>query len=156
MTVEETFLVRHSFVMQPGAEVMSWRPSNSQNMTFYAGQGILALSVITLLLSGAALGQSTLSAAEAKNHIGQKATVCGKVAGTYYGARSLNDPTFINLDKPHSTQVFKVVIWGTERSKFGNPEIDYQGKRICVTGEIAEFKRIPQIVATNPSQIRIQ
>ena len=135
---------------------MRWRPSNSQNVAFPGGQGIILLLAVTLLFSGAAPAQSTLSAAEAKNHIGEKATVCGKVANTYYGARSLNDPTFINLDKPYSTQVFKIVIWGTERSKFGNPEIDYQGKRICVTGEITEFKRIPQIVATNPSQIRIQ
>lgn len=142
--------------MQWGTEIIRWRTSSSQNVPFKQGQGILALSVITILLSGAALGQSTLSATEAKHHIGEKATVCGKVAGTYYGARSLNDPTFVNLDKPYSTQVFKVVIWGTERSKFGNPEIDYQGKRICVTGEITEFKRIPQIVATNPSQITIQ
>ena len=139
-----------------GEEIMTWRPSNSQNVSFTGVQGVLAVSVITLLLSLVALGQSTLSATEAKNHIGEKATVCGKVAGTYYGARSLDDPTFINIDKPYSTQIFKIVIWGKERSKFGNPDLDYQGKRICVTGEITEFKRIPQIVATDPSQIRIQ
>lgn len=116
----------------------------------------LLVAPLVLLLSLASHGESIISATEAKKHVGEKATVCGKVAGTHYAAESLNDPTFINLAKPYSDQVFKVVIWGRERAKFGKPEQDYRGKRICVTGEITQFKGTPQIVATDPSQIRIQ
>jgi len=119
-------------------------------------RAILSVPVITLLLSLAGYGQSSISATDAKNHIGEKATVCGKVAGTLYAAGSLDDPTFINLAKPYPDQVFKIVIWGRDRDKFGKPEQDYRGKRMCVTGEIAAFKGIPQIVATDPSQISIQ
>jgi hypothetical protein len=142
--------------MQSGQETMTLRSSNPQNVVFTGAQAILAVPVITLLLSLASHAQCSISATEAKNHIGEKATVCGKVAGTHYAAGSRDDPTFINLAKPYSDQVFKVVIWGRDRAKFGNPEQDYRGKRICVTGEITEFSRIPQIVATDPSQIEIQ
>jgi len=130
--------------------------SNPQNVVSTSAHSILNASIITLLLCLAADGQSIISATQAKKHVGEKATVCGKVAGTHYAAASLDDPTFISLAKPYSEEVFKVVIWGRERAKFGNPEQDYRGKRICVTGEITEFKGIPQIIATDPSQIRIQ
>ena len=142
--------------MESGKETMPSKSSHQQNVRCSSTHAILAITVITLLLSLPARGQSTISPAEAKSHVGEKATVCGKVAGTHYAAGSPDDPTFINLAKPYSEQVFKVVIWGRQRAKFGTPEQDYRGKHICVTGEISEFKGIPQIVATNPSQIRIQ
>lgn len=41
-----------------------------------------------------------ITAAEAKNHIGETATACGKVASTKYAASSRGQPTFINLDEP--------------------------------------------------------
>jgi len=110
---------------------------------------------ITLLLP-AADGQRTISAKQAKSHIGENATVCGKVVSSRYVGRNQEDPIFINLDKPYSEQVFKVLIWGRDLAKFRNPEQDYLRKRICVTGEITQFGGVPQIVATDPSQIGIQ
>jgi DNA/RNA endonuclease YhcR with UshA esterase domain len=47
-----------------------------------------------------------------------------------------------------------VLIWGENRSKFGTPESEYKGKRICVTGKITEFRGKPEIVANDPQQIR--
>ena len=113
------------------------------------------IRTMTLFLPLVAHGQSIISAKEAKSHIGENATVCGKVAGSRYLGRSQEDPIFINIDKPYSEQVFKVVIWGRDLAKFKNPEQDYLGKRICVMGEITQFRGVPQIVATDPSQIRI-
>jgi len=63
--------------------------------------------------------------------------------------------TFLNLDKPYPNQIFTVVIWGSDRSKFGTPEVDYKGKRICVTGKITEFRNVPQIIADRPQQIQV-
>ena len=39
-------------------------------------------------LSQAASAANTLTADEAKNHIGETATVCGVIAGTHYAART--------------------------------------------------------------------
>lgn len=119
------------------------------------GRVVVVLGVVVLLaVSGFA--QSPISAAEAKNHVGERATVCGEVASTHYAARSRGNPTFINLDKPYPDQIFTVLIWGSDRPKFGDPEEMYRNKRICATGKIADYKGVPEIVAYEPSQIKIK
>mgnify|MGYP001028984862 CR=1 FL=1 len=100
--------------------------------------------------------QQKLTAAQAKDHIGEEATVCGMVASTRYAATSRGKPTFLNLEKPYPNQVFTVVIWGENRAKFGKPEVDYEGKKICVTGTITSYRGVPQIVADNPKQIKLE
>ncbi|SRR6266496_4161448 len=115
-----------------------------------------ALVIPIIVVLWTALGHSQISAAEAKNHVGEKATVCGEVASTHYAARSRGNPTFINLDKPYPNQIFTVLIWGSDRPKFGDPEEAYRSKRICVTGKISDYKGVPEIVADEPSEIKVQ
>jgi len=69
---------------------------------------------------------------------------------------SPSEPTFLNLDAPYPRQVFTVVIWGSDRPKFSAPEEKYRGKQICVTGQIKEFRGVPEIVAYEPAQIKTQ
>jgi len=45
------------------------------------------------------------------------------------------------------------VIFGTDREKFGQPEVKYRDKEICVTGKIEEFRGTPEIVVKDPKQI---
>jgi len=97
-----------------------------------------------------------LTAAEAKDHIGEKATVCGKVASTRYAATTRGKPTFLNLDKPYPSQVFTVLIWGENREKFGAPEEIYRDKQICVNGKITEYRNAPEIVVSEPGSIEVQ
>ena len=96
-----------------------------------------------------------LAAAQAKDHIGEVATVCGVVASAKYAASSPGRPTFLNLDKPYPTQVFTVVILGENRAKFDKPEVDYKGKTICVTGKIGSYRGVPQVEAKEPEQIKV-
>ena len=116
------------------------------------------LAILALSVAWAALGhaQVSISAAEAKDHVGEKATVCGEVASTHYAARSRGNPTFINLDKPYPNQIFTILIWGSDRPKFGDPEETYRGKQICVTGKISIYRGEAEMIAYEPSQIRIQ
>jgi hypothetical protein len=65
-------------------------------------------------------------------------------------------PTFLNLDKPYPNQIFTVVIWGNNRSKFKTPEEDYKDKKICVTGKITAYDGLPEIIADDAKQIRIE
>ena len=74
-----------------------------------------------------------LTAVEAKDHVGERATVCGKVATSRYASKSKGQPTFLNLDQAYPQQIFTVLIWGTDRSKFGEPESKYRDQKICVT-----------------------
>ena len=110
------------------------------------------------LMSLLAFGQSSsvkLSATEAKNHIGQQATVCGKVASTRYASTSRGKPTFLNLGKPYPNQVFTILIWGENREKFGTPEEKYRDQQVCVTGNITEYRGAPEIVASDPHTIEV-
>ena len=117
---------------------------------------LAALPVLTfvLLAIAPALAQKTLTASEAKDHIGEQATVCGKVVSTRFAESSRGSPTFLNLDQPDPNQVFTLVIWGSDRSKFGDPETAYRGKRICVTGKVSSFKGVPEVIASEPSQVK--
>ena len=117
---------------------------------------MLVASVFLALGTALAYAQTSISTVEAKNHVGEKATVCGQVASTHYAARSRGNPTFINLDKQYPDQIFTVLIWGSDRRKFGGPEETYGGRHICVTGKISDFKGVPEIVVYEPWQIKVQ
>lgn len=97
-----------------------------------------------------------ITAVEAKNHIGERATVCGNVVSTHYASRSKGSPTFLNLDEPYPRQIFTILIWGSDRPKFGDPEAKYGNRKVCVTGLIKDYKGAPEVVAEQPSQVEIQ
>ncbi len=116
----------------------------------------LSMLAFALLATSSLLSQKTLTATEAKAHIGEHATVCGKVVSTRWAESSRGSPTFLNFDQAYPDQVFTLVIWGNDRSKFDNPETTYRGKRVCVTGKISAYKGVPEVIANDPSQIRVQ
>ena len=111
----------------------------------------VALSIA--LLSQTLLASDPIPAAKAKEHVGQDGTVCGKVADTRY-LDSGKKPTFLNFDERYPNHTFTAVIIGENRAKFGEPEKDYRDKDICVTGKIEDFNGKPQIVVTEPQQIK--
>src|SRR5713101_1857923 len=113
------------------------------------------VSLLGLALAAPAIAQKKLMASEAKEHFGETATVCGEVVSTRYADSTKGQPTFLNLDKPYPNQVFTIVIWGNNRSKFGTPENDYKGKRVCVSGKITAYAGLPEIVVDEPKQIKI-
>ena len=114
----------------------------------------IASSALSLLLTFSTAAQTNkITAAEAKDHVGEVRTVCGKVASTHYASGSKGQPTFLNLDEPHPKEVFTILIWGSDRAKFGAPETKYKDARVCVTGKITSYREKPEIIATEPSQI---
>ncbi len=94
---------------------------------------------------------------EAADHVGERATVEGLVAGTTYAADTDGKPTFLNLgvdypDKRRST----VVIWGDDRGAFPEPPEDaYADRTICATGTIELYRAIPEIEVSSPGQIEV-
>jgi DNA/RNA endonuclease YhcR with UshA esterase domain len=108
------------------------------------------------LLCQPLIPQQKITAADAKNHIGEEATVCGNVASTRYASSTRGQPIFLNLEQPYPNQIFTVVILGRNRAKFGNPESEYSGKRICVTGKIEDYRGVAEIEAKVPGQIKIE
>ncbi len=111
---------------------------------------------ITLILLSTIVFGSTLTSTQASSHIGENATVCGKVVGAHYARSSNGQPTFINLDRAYPNQKFTIVIWGDDRYQFSSPESSYSGRKVCITGYIDSYRGIPQIVAESPSQIKVK
>lgn len=90
--------------------------------TLIAYKTRLALLYAVLVALGAlpkAMADGTrVSPADAINHVGQMATVCGRVASAKYATKANRQPTFLNLDKPYPNHVFTAVIWGSDRAAF--------------------------------------
>jgi micrococcal nuclease len=60
----------------------------------------------------------------------------------------------LNFDKPYPDHTFTAFLPAANRAKFGTPEKDYIGRQICVTGKIEEYHGKPEIILTDPQQIK--
>jgi hypothetical protein len=85
--------------------------------------------------------------------VGETATVCGVVASAKFAASSRSQPTFLDMVKPYPNSAFTVVILWGDRPKFETPESSLRGKRVCVTGQIHDYRGKPEIVLSDPSQL---
>ena len=115
--------------------------------------GLLVLS--GLLGAAAVYAADSLDPADAVNHIGKEATVCGEVTGAKFSSHRKRKPTFIDFGPPHPNHVFTALIWGENRDKFDYVPESLFGKTICVSGTITEHKGKPEIKVSEPSQIRV-
>ncbi len=98
--------------------------------------------------------------ADAKNHVGEMATVCGKVVDSKifpkYGVAGRGRPVSFDLDQPEPNPIFYFVTFGAQP---GGPEeavAAYKDKQVCVTGKITMPKDTPFIMAADRSQIKPQ
>ena len=112
---------------------------------------LTASAVVGLWATSA--GAADLRPEDAERHIGETATVCGVVASAVFEADAQDQPTLLDLGEPSRHALFTAVIYRDDRSKFGTPETSLSGKRICVTGQISDYRGKPEIVLTDPNQL---
>lgn len=118
---------------------------------------VLVAVLFAVILTPNVRAQSKkLTPTEAIDHVGERATVCGSVVSTHFAARSKGQPTFLNLDRPYPSEVFTILIWGSDRPRFGAPESKYRDARICASGKITSYRGVAEIVASDPGQIEMQ
>jgi hypothetical protein len=124
-------------------------------MTFMVGK--LALLTAFVILGAPSSGNADalkISPDDAINHVGEMATVCGRVASAKYATSTRGQPTFLNLDKPYPNQVFTAVIWGSNRAAFPYAPESLGDRRICVTGTIKIYRGKAEIMVSGPNQIQ--
>lgn len=117
---------------------------------------LVALCLTTAIGGTIARAQEPIDVlpADALSHLGQYVRVCGTVTSGAYMAASSRQPTFLNFGQPYPNHEFTVVIWGTDRRKFEAPPLSlFDGRNLCVTGEVAVYKGRPQIIVREPDQI---
>jgi hypothetical protein len=110
------------------------------------------LAVIAAFLSSLIAHGQVLTTAEAKNHVGENATVCGTIASQTTATGSHGTPTFINLDQPYPHQVFTVLIWGSDKAAVGTiPETG----RVCAKGPITLYRGVPEIIVHKSADLYV-
>src|ERR1700691_2780173 len=115
------------------------------------GLQTVRLVVVALFVCSAIIQAQTLTTAQAKAHVGESATVCGKVAGERTATSSRGEPTFINLDSAYPNQVFTILIWGDDRKNVGDlPKV---GSHVCAKGMIQDYRGVPEIVVKSGGQL---
>jgi hypothetical protein len=120
---------------------------------------LLALSALVLAQTASTASSPHVTPAAAKDHIGEVATVCGKVVDNQvskYGLGGRGKPVTFDLDQPQPNQQFYFVAFGAHPDGPSEAIAAYQGKRVCVTGKIASAASGPYILAADRSQIKVE
>ncbi len=85
-----------------------------------------------------------LPADQARDHAGKKRLVCGRVASV--GSDSF--ATFLNLEEPYPDQVFTIIIWDEDESRYESSSRNmFSDQDVCVEGRISLYEGVPQIEA---------
>ena len=99
------------------------------------------LAFLPLALAEETKQPPRITAADAKNHIGETATICGKVVDTRisrYGLTGRGKPVFFDIDQPEPNPVFFFLTFGTKEGGAQEAIDAYKGKNVCVTGTISQ------------------
>ena len=109
--------------------------------------------VLSLLLSITAYAGSR-PPEEAAKHIGEVATVEGKVFSVFI---SKNSNAFLNMGGDYPNQAFTAFmpIKSADIELISNAK-QYEGKNVAVTGKIQLYKGKPEIVVTRKAQIVVK
>jgi hypothetical protein len=106
------------------------------------------------LLLFASIGQGqTITAAQAREHDGETATVCGVAQNEHTAETTRGKPTFIDLDSAFPYQIFSILVWDEDRPNVG--ELPHTGSKVCVTGLIIYYHGVPRITVKNSAQFGI-
>lgn len=97
--------------------------------------------------------------ADAKNHIGDTATVCGKVVDTKvpkYGIAGHGKPVSFDLEQGEPNPIFYFVAFAPPPAGPEEVIAAYKDKRVCVTGKITHLPAggAPFIMASDRAQIK--
>ncbi|HZY39759.1 MAG TPA: S1/P1 nuclease [Mucilaginibacter sp.] len=85
----------------------------------------------------------TIKAEDAAKHIGETVKICSKV----YGTKDFGSMVLVNMGGAYPEQLFTIVLRGDARA------LQLDGKLICVSGKLVDYKGRPEIVLEDPKQI---
>ena len=110
-------------------------------------------SAVIILAGFNAFSQTKIAAKEASKHLNENVMVCDQVFGGKYLSGA--DITLIDVGGNHPNELLTLVIKGDDRKKFASaPEETFKGKKVCITGKIIDYKGKPEIMITEPDQIK--
>ena len=100
-----------------------------------------------------AFGQKKVSIDSLSGHLNEKVIVCSEV----YGVKELEKMTFINVGAAYPKSPLTIVIFAKDLPNFKTtPSALYGNKKICVTGELKDFKGKMEIIVSKPEEITVE
>eukprot|EP01037_Dinobryon_pediforme_P016262 gene16262-16441_t len=115
----------------------------------------LAICLVISVFTSRAWGQAHIDIKDAAKHLNEKVTICDSIFNVKYLTQA--DITLIDVGGEHPNELLTLVIKGDDRKKFKTPpEKSLKGKKVCITGQIVDYKGKPEIVITDPEQIKQQ
>jgi hypothetical protein len=106
----------------------------------------------------AATCEDPLAADATSLRAGQVTAVTGVVARVSYEPEVGGAPTFVNLGEsyPHPDR-FDVVVYEDVTDRFGvGPDPAWEGRELCVRGQLRERDGVLQIVLSDPAEIELR
>ena len=110
-----------------------------------------ALGVAGLLLVAAPASAAVYTNTEAATHVGEQATVQGRVTGVHLSTRGT---LFLNFGLPFPSSNFVAMVPATDAAKFGDPN-QYKNKTVQVSGKIQMYQEKPEIVMHGADQLKV-
>jgi DNA/RNA endonuclease YhcR with UshA esterase domain len=108
------------------------------------------LTLLAVICAASIVAQTaTYTATEAAKHVGEIATITGRVEGVHQSGRG---NIFLNMGGKYPNQAFTAFIPSASAAQFSNPQ-QYDGKTVAVSGKITLYRGKPEITVTNVSQI---
>ena len=111
--------------------------------------------ILMIFFSFSCHAQTRIDPSQSKAYVGKSVTVCGKIYGSYQSLRSKGQPTFLDMGGKYPNATFTVLVWGDDLSKFDYSLNSLVEKTVCVTGLIKLYRDKPEIIVSDPSQIKI-
>jgi len=109
----------------------------------------LIFSSLTFTITKA---QKQIAADSALYYTGQKLAICDSV----YSNKVLPYLTFLNFGDEYPSQKITHIFYKRDLLLLEiEPEKLYKGKKICVSGEISQYERKPQIIVKSLRQIEL-
>lgn len=107
------------------------------------------------LASGPSLAHQKIDSSKSANHIGEEATVCGKVVEI----KKISKGTYLNLGEKFPSQHIGILVWDSNQSgftkKFGRLNT-LQNKDVCASGLIESYRGNLQIKTSNPHLLNVK
>lgn len=119
---------------------------------------VLCFSLLVPLTFGQTAKPETITAAEAKGHIGEAATVCGKVVASHisrYTVGPKGKPITFDLDEASPNRVFTFVVWTPDSKAVEQTRNYYTGKHVCVSGTLTKIGNTPHMLVADQSHIKL-
>lgn len=99
--------------------------------------------------AAAFISSGTYDYTEAPSHVGEYATITGKVVRVY---TSKTNTTFLNYCADYKTCPFTAVIFADDVGRFGDPS-HFEGQTLAITGKVTLYDDRAEIVLSKPDQI---